>query len=211
MVDGIHDDLLTHIARIGSIRTISRTSVLRYRDSTLPIPEIAGQLGVTTSLEGGVQRAGDQIHIDVQYDSSALEALATIRHMVFNRHEEAVRRYAEVIILNPEFTQYYIWFAHVYFVLGNPERARALVQRSLELAPEAETASRGEVLLYLDSGDFEKVVAPAAETAAIRGAPEFQRVVDQIESDMSAQMQRVREMEESGEIPTVPGVSFLSG
>jgi len=65
-VDGIHDDLLTHIARIGAIKTISRTSVMRYRDSQKTIPEIAAELGVATILEGAVQRAGEQVRINVQ-------------------------------------------------------------------------------------------------------------------------------------------------
>jgi TolB-like protein/predicted Zn-dependent protease len=64
--DGIHDDLLTHISRIGSIKTISRTSVMKYRDTTLTIPEIARELDVVTVLEGGVQRAGSQVRINVQ-------------------------------------------------------------------------------------------------------------------------------------------------
>jgi TolB-like protein len=63
---GIHDDLLTHISRIGSIKTISRTSVLKYRNTTRSIPEIAAELGVATILEGGVQRAGDRVRINVQ-------------------------------------------------------------------------------------------------------------------------------------------------
>ena len=65
-VDGIHDDLLTHISKIGAIRTISRTSVMQYRGSSKSIPEIAAELGVATILEGGVQRAGDQVRINVQ-------------------------------------------------------------------------------------------------------------------------------------------------
>jgi len=65
-VDGIHDDLLTHISKIGAIKTISRTSVMQYRGSSKSIPEIAAELGVATVLEGGVQRAGDQIRINVQ-------------------------------------------------------------------------------------------------------------------------------------------------
>ena len=56
---GIHDDLLTRISRINSIKTISRTSVLQYRGTTKTIPQIAGELGVATILEGGVQKAGD--------------------------------------------------------------------------------------------------------------------------------------------------------
>ena len=65
-VDGIHDDLLTYISQIGSIKTISRTSVMKYRDSTQSIPEIAMELGVATVLEGGVQRAGEQVRINIQ-------------------------------------------------------------------------------------------------------------------------------------------------
>lgn len=63
---GIHDDLITHISRINSIKTISRTSVLQYRDTTKTIPQIARELGVATILEGGVQRAGDRVRINVQ-------------------------------------------------------------------------------------------------------------------------------------------------
>lgn len=65
-VEGIHDDLLTNISQIGSLKTISRTSVMRYQGSTLPIPEIARELGVTAILEGGVQRSGNQVRINVQ-------------------------------------------------------------------------------------------------------------------------------------------------
>ena len=63
---GIHDDLLTQISRISSLRTISRTSVLQYRDTTKTIPQIAKELGVATILEGGVQRAGDRVRINAQ-------------------------------------------------------------------------------------------------------------------------------------------------
>lgn len=65
-VDGIHDDLLTHISQIRSLKTISRTSVMQYRGSTLSAPEIAEELGVAVILEGGIQRAGDQVRINVQ-------------------------------------------------------------------------------------------------------------------------------------------------
>ncbi len=64
--DGIHDDLLTTIAKIGSMKVISRTSVMEYKDTTKKIPEIAAELGVATVLEGGIQRAGDQVRINVQ-------------------------------------------------------------------------------------------------------------------------------------------------
>jgi TolB-like protein/Tfp pilus assembly protein PilF len=64
--EGIHDDLLTTLSRIGSLKVISRTSVLRYKDTELPIPEIASELGVATVMEGAVQRSGNQVRINVQ-------------------------------------------------------------------------------------------------------------------------------------------------
>jgi len=64
--EGIHDDLLTTIANIGSMKVISRTSVMEYKDTTKKIPEIARELGVKNILEGGVQRAGNQVRINVQ-------------------------------------------------------------------------------------------------------------------------------------------------
>ena len=65
-VDGIHDDILTQLARIGSLTVISRTSVEKFRNSSQSIREIGDILGVKTILEGGVQRAGDRVRINVQ-------------------------------------------------------------------------------------------------------------------------------------------------
>ncbi len=64
--DGIHDDLLTRLANIGSLKVISRTSVMEYRDTTKNLREIADELGVGTVLEGAVQRAGDSVRITAQ-------------------------------------------------------------------------------------------------------------------------------------------------
>ena len=64
--DGIHDDLLTRISRIQDIKTISRTSVMTYRDSEKKLGVIAKELGVSTILEGGVQRSGGQVRINLQ-------------------------------------------------------------------------------------------------------------------------------------------------
>ncbi|MGI9263412.1 MAG: hypothetical protein ACR2QU_00695 [Gammaproteobacteria bacterium] len=64
--DGIHDDLLTRISNIQDMKTISRSSVMTYRDSKKKLEAIANELGVATILEGGVQRAGDQIRINLQ-------------------------------------------------------------------------------------------------------------------------------------------------
>ncbi|MDH3924104.1 MAG: hypothetical protein OET41_05810 [Xanthomonadales bacterium] len=63
---GVHDDLLTQLAQLQSIRVISRTSVLEYRDTTRNIREIGKALGADAIMEGGVQSAGDRIRINAQ-------------------------------------------------------------------------------------------------------------------------------------------------
>ncbi|HQR53882.1 MAG TPA: tetratricopeptide repeat protein [Burkholderiales bacterium] len=65
-VDGIHDDILTKLSKVSALKVISRTSVEKFRDTQLSATEIATQLGVKNLLEGGVQRAGDRVHINVQ-------------------------------------------------------------------------------------------------------------------------------------------------
>lgn len=65
-VAGIHDDVLTQLSKIGALTVISRTSVMKYRDTQMSIPEIARELGVATVLEGGVQRSEDRIRVNAQ-------------------------------------------------------------------------------------------------------------------------------------------------
>jgi TolB-like protein len=74
--EGVHDDLLTQLSKIRALRVTSRTSVKEYRDTDKPISEIARDLGVGTILEGGVQRSGSQVRINVQLiDASTDEHL----------------------------------------------------------------------------------------------------------------------------------------
>lgn len=64
--DGVHDDLLTKLANMGSLKVISRTSVMEYRDTTKNLRQIGSELDVDTLLEGTVQRVGDNVRINVQ-------------------------------------------------------------------------------------------------------------------------------------------------
>jgi TolB-like protein/Flp pilus assembly protein TadD len=71
--DGLHDDLLTQLAKIGQLKVISRTSMLEYRDTTKRIPQIARELGVAAVLEGAVQRSGQRIRLNVQLIKAATD------------------------------------------------------------------------------------------------------------------------------------------
>lgn len=64
--NGVHDDLLTRLAQLESLRVISRTSVLEFKDTVRNIREIGARLGADVILEGGIQSAGDRIRINAQ-------------------------------------------------------------------------------------------------------------------------------------------------
>jgi TolB-like protein/Flp pilus assembly protein TadD len=65
--DGITADILTQLAKIGDLKVISRTSIMKYKERAgKSLPEIAAELGVGTVLEGAVQRAGDRVRVNVQ-------------------------------------------------------------------------------------------------------------------------------------------------
>ncbi|MDQ3313900.1 MAG: hypothetical protein M3505_04615 [Verrucomicrobiota bacterium] len=66
--DGIQDDILTSLARIGELKVISRTSVAQYRGANVArnLRGIARELGVENILEGSVRRDGNRVLINVQ-------------------------------------------------------------------------------------------------------------------------------------------------
>jgi TolB-like protein/cytochrome c-type biogenesis protein CcmH/NrfG len=64
--DGIQDDILTNLSKIGDLKVISRTSVMSYRGQSRNIREIGKALGVSTILEGSVQREGNRVRVNVQ-------------------------------------------------------------------------------------------------------------------------------------------------
>src|SRR6266496_1132008 len=64
--DGIQDDVLTSLSKIGDLRVISRTSVMQYRDKPTNVREIGKALGVSNILEGSVRRSGNKVRVNVQ-------------------------------------------------------------------------------------------------------------------------------------------------
>jgi TolB-like protein/cytochrome c-type biogenesis protein CcmH/NrfG len=64
--DGIQDDVLTNLSKIGDLKVISRTSVMSYRGHAPNVRDIGKALGVSTILEGSVRRAGNRVRVNVQ-------------------------------------------------------------------------------------------------------------------------------------------------
>jgi TolB-like protein len=64
--DGIQDDVLTNLSKVGDLKVISRTSVMPYRGKTSSAREIGKTLGVGAILEGSVRRIGNRVRVNVQ-------------------------------------------------------------------------------------------------------------------------------------------------
>ena len=64
--DGMTDQLITDLAKVGSLRVISRTSVMRYKGTKKGLPEIARELNVDAIVEGSVIRSGQRVRVTAQ-------------------------------------------------------------------------------------------------------------------------------------------------
>jgi TolB-like protein/Tfp pilus assembly protein PilF len=64
--DGIQDEILTRLSKIADLKVSSRTSTQHYKSAPKNLREIGRQLGVAHVLEGGVQRSGDAVRVNVQ-------------------------------------------------------------------------------------------------------------------------------------------------
>ena len=64
--DGIQDDILTNLSKIGDLKVISRTSVMSYRGKDKNVREIGKALGVSAILEGSVRKSGNRVRVNVQ-------------------------------------------------------------------------------------------------------------------------------------------------
>ena len=69
--DGIQDDILTNLAKIGDLKVISRISVMAYRGAPHSAREVGKALGVSTILEGSVRRSGNRVRVTVQLIDAA--------------------------------------------------------------------------------------------------------------------------------------------
>src|SRR5262249_58499076 len=64
--EGIQNEILTRLAAVRDLKVISRTSTAKYQSKPDNLKKVAQELGVSTVLEGAVQKAGDKIRINVQ-------------------------------------------------------------------------------------------------------------------------------------------------
>src|SRR6476659_10210585 len=72
--EGVQDEILTRLAKIAELKVISRTSTQRFKSAPTDLRQIAQQLGVANILEGSVQKANDQVRVNVQLINALTDA-----------------------------------------------------------------------------------------------------------------------------------------
>src|SRR5215470_11361223 len=72
--EGVQDEILTRLAKIADLKVISRTSTQRFKSSPDNLREVAKQLGAANILEGSVQKAADQVRVNVQLVNALTDA-----------------------------------------------------------------------------------------------------------------------------------------
>jgi TolB-like protein/Flp pilus assembly protein TadD len=94
LADGMTDALIAHLSRVRSLRVISRTSVLRYKGRTKPVPQIAAELGVDAVVEGAVLLSGGRVRVTARLIHAARD------HTLWSRTYE--RELRDVLALQSE-------------------------------------------------------------------------------------------------------------
>jgi TolB-like protein/DNA-binding winged helix-turn-helix (wHTH) protein/Tfp pilus assembly protein PilF len=95
--DGMTEALITDLARLGSLRVISRTSVMQYKKGDKAVPEIARELNVEAIVEGSVLRAGDRVRVTAQLINAAND-----HHLWAETYERDIR---DMLTLQNEIAQ----------------------------------------------------------------------------------------------------------
>jgi len=189
--DGLQEEILATLARAGSLRVISRTSVQQYRDTKRNLREIADALDADLILEGSVRRAGDELRLTLQliegrtdehlwaetYDRKFRNALqlqktvaeqvvAAIGSTLSPAEQQLIQRMAPTV---PEAYDLYLHALALTDQFGTGAEQRAvldLLDRSVELDPKFGPAlalrAKARVWLYSTYADGDAALAEGA-------------------------------------------------
>jgi serine/threonine-protein kinase len=187
-VDGVTDELIGHLSQIGSMRVISRTSVMKYKTTKKPVPEIAHELNVKTVVEGSVHRVGDMVRIRVElinalpeerniwtqtYDRAMADVLVMYGEMAraiagkmqvkLAPQEEA--RLAGARRVDPEAYEAYLQGQFHWYKLTRPDLDSALQYFELALAKDPGYAQAYAGIASVWIGRQQQGFAPSSEAA----------------------------------------------
>jgi TolB-like protein/DNA-binding winged helix-turn-helix (wHTH) protein/tetratricopeptide (TPR) repeat protein len=163
--DGMTDALITDLAQIGTLKVISRTSSMQYKQTRKSLPEIARELNVDGIVEGTVQRSGDRVRITAQLIYGPSD-----KHFWANSYERDMR---DVFALERNVTEDIA--RHIQARLTTKEQTSGALHRPVNLTA-LDAYLQGNYHLNLEgrgSGDEEKRKAQEYFQQAINADPNF--------------------------------------
>ncbi|MBW6500293.1 MAG: protein kinase [Bacteroidales bacterium] len=98
--DGMMDEILDRLFKIGDLKVISRTSSMHYKNNDKSVKEIARELGVASIIEGSVRRAGNMVRIAVQLIDAGTDA-----HLWSEMYDEDLSNLSRIFIIQSEVAQ----------------------------------------------------------------------------------------------------------
>ncbi|MGZ7066177.1 MAG: TPR end-of-group domain-containing protein, partial [Candidatus Aminicenantales bacterium] len=187
-VDGATDELIGQLAQIGSLRVISRTSVMKYKALKKPVPEIARELRVEAVVEGTVHRVGDNVRIRVElidalpeernlwtetYDRPKADVLVMYGEMArtiagkmqVKLAPKEAARLAAAHQVNPEAYEAYLQGQFHYYKLTRPDLDSALQYFELARAKDPNYAQAYAGIANVWAGRQQQGLVPASEAA----------------------------------------------
>ena len=181
--DGMTDALITDLAKMGSLRITSRTSVMRYKETKLTIKDIGRELDVDAVVEGTVTRAGSRVRITAQliqvstdmhlwaeaYERDVSEVLDLQRAVatdIARRIEVVVRPLDRPRIVQPEAYGLYLKGRYAFYQYTSQGWQRAIEHftRAIERDPAFASAYAGLADTYLVAGTYDAIPADEALT-----------------------------------------------
>lgn len=192
-VDGMTDELITDLAKIHTLRIISRNSVMQYKGKHKPVPQIARELNVDAVVEGTVMRSGDRVRITAQliaapqdrhlwaetYEGDLRNVLslqdevttAIAKQISIELSPEEQTRFAHARSVDPEAHQAYLRGLYELRNRTVENNAKAIehFQRAIAIDPNDPFAYEGLALVYSTWRDSDpRMFMPKARAAALK-------------------------------------------
>ncbi|MCI0606376.1 protein kinase [bacterium] len=177
LVDGMTDELIAELSKIKSLKVISRTSSMQYKEAKKPLPDIARELDVDALVEGSVFRESDQVRITVQLIHGITDkhlwaqsyqrqmqgmltlqgemAQAIAREIQAELSPQEQKRLTYTRMVNPAAYEEYLKAMYFYrksYTVEEFQKAFQLVQHAVDLDPQDPLFHAALGNLYLDSG-----------------------------------------------------------
>jgi TolB-like protein/DNA-binding winged helix-turn-helix (wHTH) protein/Tfp pilus assembly protein PilF len=166
--DGMTDEVITMLAKNTSLRVVSRTSAMQYKDARRPVRDIARELGVDGILEGSIERSSHRVHMTVQliyaptdthvwaesYDRDLDQAFSLpsdLSQTIAKAVQVATSPARPPRYINPDAHDAYLRGRYLWFTF-NIEQTLPYFEKALQLQPDYAAAWSGLADTYMLAG-----------------------------------------------------------